>query len=407
MDAESSAAARGQPPSVTAAWVAWGIFYLIIAGYVLAGTSHTVTPIYRQAALNWFSGKPLYTDTGGGFIYLPQAILSFAPFAALPPLAGDLLWRLLTVTAYAYGVRTLADFVGRRWGVELFPAMTYLCIPLAWQAAVNGQATLPVTALMILSVVELANRRWWRATLWLILGLAVKPMITFLLLLAAALYRPMRARLLAGIAVLFVTPFLLQSPRYVIEQYRGWSVMLQAASDIGPWPHLSPQSRWSMTGPVSPWPHFFGLLETVGIVIPPAEQTAIRVVAATLTLVLCMVAVRKHCRVQGAVFLLAFHACFLTLFSPRTEPNSYSVVAPAIAVLFAQAWVVERRLVAAIGLAVMDAGIARTYEVGRILAPDTPPIWLAPLMCLCFFAYAVNCLLRPINHAASATLDPA
>jgi len=378
------------PRDVIAAWAAWGIFYLVMAGIVLSGSQRTVTPVYWQATVNWFTGHPLYTQTGHGFIYLPQAGIVFAPFAALPPLAADVLWRLLTVTAYAVGVRRLANLGGRDAGAELFPLMTCLCIPLAWDSARNGQATLLATALMIFAVVDLADRRWGRVALWLLLGLAVKPMLAFLLLLAGLLYRPMRIRLLAGIALLAAVPFLLQRPDYVLDQYREWARMLVIGAKLG-----ADQS----------WAQIFGMLSTAGIEVAAPFQTGIRATAALLTVALCLLARQRNTPAQAAVFLFVLHGCFLMLFSPRTENNTYSALAPAIAVLCAQAWLVTFRPRTGMGLATLAAGILGSYEIGRRLVPGSPPNWLAPLMCVCFTAYAVVRLLHGENNPAAQGAD--
>jgi hypothetical protein len=159
------------------AWIAWAIFFLVIAGIVVSGSDRTVTPEYRHAVERWLRSEPLYNDTGNGLIYLPHAAAPFAPFAVLPAPLGDVLWRLLTVFAFAAGVRRLATHGGGDSGRELFPLMTALCIPLAADSARNGQATLLVTAMMVLAVADLAPRaaggaplcgwrRDWRSSRW-------------------------------------------------------------------------------------------------------------------------------------------------------------------------------------------------------------------------------------------------
>ena len=66
-----------------------------------------------------------------------------------------------------------------------------VAIPLAWDCARNGQATLIMTGFMLLAVVDAAHSRWWRATLWLALSVAIKPLAIVLVLLIAATDRPM------------------------------------------------------------------------------------------------------------------------------------------------------------------------------------------------------------------------
>ncbi len=367
------------PHAVRMAWAAWGLLFLIMAGIVLSGGDRTVTGNYWQAGASWLSGRPLYAETGHGFIYLPQAAIAFAPFSVLPPVIAGVLWRLLTVGAYAYGVRHLARLGEDHTGIALFPLMTALCLPLASDSARNGQATLLVTAMMILAVIDLADQRWTRAAVWLCVGVAIKPLGTFLLLLAAVLYKPVRGRLLATMACVAVVPFLMQRPDYVISQYRAWATMVTIGAHVG-----SAQD----------WAQLFGLLSIAGLHVSAVVQTAMRAAAAVLTLGVCLFAARRQTAAQAAVSLFVLHACFLMLFSPRTENNTYAVLAPGIAVLCAQAWLIEGRRLAGVALAALAIITAGGYELGRRILPASPPTWLAPLMTVCFAVYAVGRVWR-------------
>jgi hypothetical protein len=73
------------------------------------------------------------------------------------------------------GLRGFAALAGEKTGKELFPLMTLVAIPLAWDCARIGQATLIMTGFMLLAVVDAARSRWWLATLWLALSVAIKP----------------------------------------------------------------------------------------------------------------------------------------------------------------------------------------------------------------------------------------
>jgi len=365
--------------AVRFAWAAWGLLFLIMAGIVISGGDRTVTGNYWQAGASWLAGRPLYAGTGHGFIYLPQAAIAFAPFSALPPLIAGVLWRLLTIGAYAYGVRCLASLGEDHAGIALFPLMTALSLPLAWDSARNGQATLLVTALMILAAVDLADQRWTRAALWLCLGVAVKPLGTFLLLLAAVLYKPVRGRLVAALAFVAVIPFLMQRPDYVISQYRAWAAMLTVGAHVGS---------------AEDWAQLFGLLSIAGLHLSTVVQTVMRAAAAVLTLTVCLFAKRRQASAQAAVSLFVFHACFLMLFSPRTENNTYAALAPGIAVLCAQAWLIESRRLVGVALAALAVITAGGYELGRRILPASPPTWLAPLMTVFFTAYAVSRVWR-------------
>ena len=57
---------------------------MTISILILAGSDHSVVSTYRDATIQWFAGRDIYTDTGHGFLYLPVAAILFAPFAWLP-----------------------------------------------------------------------------------------------------------------------------------------------------------------------------------------------------------------------------------------------------------------------------------------------------------------------------------
>src|SRR5512139_4076667 len=218
------------------AWLAWAVLFAVVAALVLAGNRRTVTGNYREAAFLWFLGKDLYTGaigTGHGFLYLPQAAILFAPFAWLPLAAGEIAWRAVSIGAFAIGLRRYASLGGREAGAELFPLMTALSLPLAFSCFRNGQATVLIAALMMLAVAEIADGKWVRAAIWLSLGLALKPLVLVLTLLAGALYKPMRAPLLAGTAAVLAFPFLFQGPGYVMSQYQSFVASTQVTAGLG------------------------------------------------------------------------------------------------------------------------------------------------------------------------------
>jgi hypothetical protein len=189
----------------------------------------------------------------------------------------------------------------------------------------------------------------------------------------------MRWRLLAGLAVLFLVPFLAQRPAYVASQYEQWLTA------------LGPISRVGLDGVFA---QLFGMLAAAGLAVSTTIQTSIRAGAALLTIWLCADASRRHTPAQAAVFLFALNVCYLMLFSTRTENNTYSALAPALAVSFAQEWSVMRRPLVGAGLALLALGILGSYELGRRLAPGLPPSWLAPLMGVCFMAFVVFQVLQ-------------
>ena len=371
-----------------AAWLAWGLLFLVLVALVLAGNRRTVTGNYREAALLWFRGEEIYTGAGTGFLYLPQAAILFAPFAWLPLMLGEIAWRAVSVGSFAIGLRRYASLAGRETGAELFPLMTALSLPLAFSCFRNGQSTIPIAALMMIAVADIADRRWSRAAAWLSLGVALKPLVIVLSLLAGALYRPMRGRLLAGTAILLASPFLFQAPAYVVSQYQSCAASMQATARLG----LDAY-----------WAHFFGMLKVAGIPVSSSVQTGIRLLAAGGTVWLCRLARDRYPADRAAVWLYALSVCYLMLFNPRTENNTYAMLGPAIAVFCGQALLVERRPKPAAALAAAAVCILGSPQITKGITPPPQSVWLAPLVCVGFLAFLVFTLTARNGGTARET----
>jgi len=133
---------------------------------------------------------------------------------------------------------------------------------------------------MLLAVVDVARNRWWRATLWLSLGVAVKPLAIVLVLLIMATYRPMTWRVLVGMILLALSPFAAQHPEYVAHQYTACLRIMMTAAHVG-------VAAYGWTTP-------FTALRVAGLDIPERIQTVIRLVAAMVTLALCTLTKRRH-----------------------------------------------------------------------------------------------------------------
>ncbi|HSQ78179.1 MAG TPA: glycosyltransferase 87 family protein, partial [Nitrospirota bacterium] len=222
--------------------------------------------------------------------------------------------------------------------------------------------------------VDVARSRWWRATLWLSLGVAVKPLAIVLVLLIMVIYRPMTWRMLLGTAAIALMPFVAQHPAYVLQQYAAFLHSTTKAVHVGV--------------VVQGWSSPFSALRLVGVDLPEHVQTALRLVAALATLVLCVLARRRHDAVHSAIFVFSLAVAYLMLFSPRTENNTYAMLGPAIAVFLAEAFFVEKRspgegiLLGSIAVALLGS---RLLE--RLLTPHAGTSWVSPLMAVCFAGY--------------------
>ncbi len=373
-DANVKMASLSDGSAIRYAWIGWAALFLVMAAFIVSGSGRTVVPAYREGAVSWLAGEIIYKHPGvGGFVYLPQAAILFVPFSMLPVLVGEVFWRLVNIGVFALGIRGLARLAGERSERDLFPLMTLVSIPLAWDCARNGQATLALTGLMLLSIVAVARSRWWRATLWLSLGVAVKPLAIVLVLLIMAIDRPMTWRVLLGMAAVALAPFATQHPAYVLQQYSAFLHSTTMAAHVGV--------------VVQGWSSPFSALRLAGVDLPEHVQTALRLAAAFATLALCVLARRRHDAARSAIFVFSLAVVYLMLFSPRTENNTYAMLGPAIAVFLAGAFLIEKRPGEGLLLGGIAAALLGSRLLERLLTPHADTSWVSPLMAACFAAY--------------------
>jgi alpha-1,2-mannosyltransferase len=376
---------------ITAA--AWIALFLTISAIIAVSGKRSVVPEYRNAAHNWIVGQHLYDRTGvGGFVYFPQAAVLYIPFALFPTTVGEILWRLVMVSVFSLSLYRFGQIAGERSAGEFFPLLSLVTIPLVWDCARNGQATLIITGLMLLAVSDIVRSRWWRATLWLSLGVAIKPLVLVLVLLVMAIDRRMSWRLLLGMGVMALSPFLTQAPDYVSRQYIEFFQNTITAAHVGV----------SVRGWTSP----FTALRALGIIdVPENIQTAVRLASALVTLYLCFLVKRRLKPSLATLYLFTFASLYIILFSPRTENNTYAMLSPAIAAFLASAFLIEHKSVQSMLLSGMALSLVGSRFIERMLAPHTEQVWLAPLIAVLFAIYALARLwmhmANPIPGAAA------
>ncbi len=373
-----------------AGWLVWltlaGSITFTVLLSIWLGQERSVTPAYCSAVENWFAGEPLYTMQGHGFLYLPQAALVFAPWAILPHSTCEIVWRLSIIAVLAFSVVRLTRLLngdGRWYGV-----LSLAAAAMGWGCARNGQSTLLITGLMILAVVDLAESRWWRATILLAIAFAFKPFAIVLILLAAVIYPQMSWRLAIGLFVVAIAPFAMQRPDYVISQYVAFNQSLQITIDVGD------SEKWAQV---------FGMLEVAGLKVPSSARTILRLIAAVATLFLCWKASRNLSPQRSAYYLYSLAACYLMLFNSRTEGNTYAMVGPVYGVLLAEALFQKNRgtvvvwaMSSAIVLSVLN------YDLAVLITSRPDAIWISPLVCVGVTGYLVLRLCQDLRRASSA-----
>ncbi len=162
-------------------------------------------------------------------------------------------------------------------------------------------------------------------------------------------------RVMLGTGIVALAPFLAQHTDYVLRQYNGFLHNTVTVAHVG-----VVSQGWSTP---------FTALRVAGLSVPEHIQTLIRIAAAFATLLLYLVVKRRYDANNRAVFLFSLAALYIILFSPRTETVTYALIAPAIAVFLARAYVVEKRRGESIRLAVIAIAITAYWGLQRLIAP--------------------------------------
>jgi len=384
---------RGRSAAWWAALGLWLVAFLVIAGDIVRRpASHTTTPTYRLASTNWWAGIDPYTyNSHSGFMYFPQAAILYTPFTWGPTLLGDLLWRAAVFMLFGYAlVRLARTFLTSEGRVSssTFLVLTLLAVPSSLASLRNAQFDLPLAAFIVLATAEIAKARWKAATLWLCLAFALKPLAAVPLLLFGALYfRTLLPRLVLGLAILFLIPFLNLHPVFVAHEYRRCVETLLWAAQ----PH---EPKFS---------DLAALLEHVHVTVPDAILTVLRLISALIFLGLGAWAVRSKNAVEAAWIIGALAATYLMLFNPRTETCSYVMLAPFTATLALHEWPRRRWLAWALGIG--SICLACDSLPGLFHLTDR---WLKPLVAVLFLPVLVAFITRrqdePPNGSAAHQL---
>jgi len=310
--------------ALRAAVFIWAVYACVLAIImVFQPDIGKVMTIYRDASAAWWSGEAIYVASSRqGFFYLPHAAILLTPILFFPVVVGEMLWRLVLVGLLAWSVWQLAGAFGggrRRW---TFLIMTVVAVALSLSAARYGQTNVPLAAFIALAVVSLGRAAWESSALWLLLSVASKPVGLVACLLAGACYpRKMILPLACGAVLFGAVTFIHPDPRYVAGQYTLFGETMGFAQ-------LTPKHSFCDVQ---------GLLRTFGWLPPHALMTAVRVLAAAAVLLLAWLSVRRYDAARGAFLCMLLAAIYLLLFNPRTESNSYVLLAPFIGVLVADA----------------------------------------------------------------------
>lgn len=368
-------------------WGLWGAITIAVVVYsIVKPGEHTVSPTYWEASRQWWASQEMYgrrdesPEALHGFLYLPQAAILATPFAYLPLIVAECLWRVCNIGTLAWAMWRLAPTISLHARGRYFAVASGIAMPVIALSAQNGQFNIVVLGVMILGVVEAVQGRAWRGAFWLALAVAIKPPAIVLALLMGALEPRLRWRGLAALAAFGTLPWFRLDWPYVWQEHRSFAEKLDVAS--------RPLHRF--------YQDIGGLLWTLDILPPKNSWPVIRLSGAIVTLAICWFARRRLCRQDWMLHTLALALLYILLFNPRTESPTYAMLAPVVGVFGALAFL-GRRYVLGTLAALSSLATALNYE---LTAPHER--WLQPSIALAWFFVLGGMILRPAPERPEA-----
>lgn len=398
------------------AWVVWlgTLIVISIAVWRTAATpdpkdDRTVTTNYRVAAEHFWSSQPMYSEGQHGWLYPPQGAVVYSPFAMIPSVPlGEVLWRVVITGLYAWALWKLAALTAkatRRRSVlgevderaaagGVFLLLTAGSIALAAGCMRNGQMNLPLGAMFILAGAAIAERKWWPAALWLGLAVAAKPIAVPVVLVMGAIVPRLWWRLAVVMVAVLLLPYVNPDWGYVTQQYQAALAKMREAGEPGAGVFSD------LNGMLQMMPLMGSGDRAAPDPIGAGAMTLLRGVMGLATLGMAALAMWKVAKRELAVLLvLTVCVCYLMLFNPRTEGNSYVMLAPLLAAWVVVCWV-ARRGVAYAGI----AGLILLASAHEFHKDKLKTVWVRPLIAAVMMAGAgwviVQDARRPVLKAS-------
>lgn len=388
-----------------AAAVVWGLVAAAITVRVLVAAphSHNVFPVYRQAAWNWVEGHDLYAPQPGldVFHYSPLVAAGTVPVALLPVKIGSVAWRLANLGVYLGGLAWCCRAVWPHLSPGRRGVLFLLVVPLSIPSLNNGQSNALVLGLMLAGLAAVARERWALAA-----GLAAGAVLFKLypialgMLLSAAFPRRFGGRFAVAVAAGLLVPFALQSPEYVLGQYRSWvnSVATDDRSQL----------------PLHLWLRDIRLVFQVWLVpLGGTAFVALQLAAAGGVAALCVAGRRRGWTVPHLLTAtLGLGCCWMTVFGPMVESCTWILVAPPLALGLVEAWAGGRAPVAravlalAFGLFLLDQSFG-WWRGGRAFRGLAVQPIAGSLLFVALVAQAVRDLRRTPDAGGGDTPHPA
>ncbi|MFE0013669.1 glycosyltransferase family 87 protein [Mesorhizobium sp. NPDC059054] len=359
---------------------------LIIAA--LKPEVRSVLVAYDFGTQSFYSHSTLYNlESTMGYLYAPGFAALYAPFYALGPAVGGLLWRGLGVGLLTFVVFKQVKRLDTANTTEIGSLAMFIAIPLSLGAVRNGQATILLTAACWLLTLNALDRRRGATLLWALIALLVKPTAIVMVLLVGALRPKLIPHLVIAILLVFAIPYAFAPADYVTSQNIEFVRLLSSMSS----------NRSSAFEPAD----FTGVLTAFGIEVSSSVAMLVRMLAAGMMLATVVWIDRRAGRHRAfAIFLMA--TCYMTVFNPRVESNTYVMLAVplAVAISYLKLRIPGQPLVSACGILVFIAGLTGAHaHIHTMLNPWFKPLVMT-LVAIPVFVWLLEVALHPRQKSA-------
>ena len=306
--------------------------------YHLHGRHIGIYPLFEKSGQSWLHARDLYSTNNAldTFRASPLIAAMLAPVSMLPSNIGSVILRSFSLWLYLLGLhRWMRSALGISPGSTAAAAVFLLAIPLSIKVLVDVQTTGAAIGLLLLATAVIPQKRWFTAALLSALSVMLKAYpIGFALTLAAVYPLKFAPRFILATVVLLAIPFLLQRPTYVAGQYHQWvsSGLSYHKGESTPatQPMPSTNAKLKMYSD-TPFCDVRILLHLLNVDPSPTQYLLLETATGLAIALLC---IRLRCtgipQCELLTIILGLTCCWMTVFGPATESQTYIFIAPSI-----------------------------------------------------------------------------
>jgi len=374
--------ASPQPPGrsvweIAALW-AWVVLALGISLRFVFGQdpahNNVYLKVFAPAAQSFLAGRELYLSgdlPAGGFRYPPVCCTLLLPFAACGPVLGSILWRLCNFAVLLLSVRA-ADRAGFPFAMTSRERALFLVLLMVATTTSlnNGQANAMILGLLLLATTGVLAGRCAGPGAWISGSTALKVYPLAYGLVLAVLRPRLIPWLLLFVAVAGLLPFALQSPGYVLDQYRALYETLRKEDRTGDLVNAYRDLRL--------------LTDSAGLPMSELVFWSLQLLCGFGIVLVCGLLRRGGASLARVLdYALSLTMCWFMLLGPATEKATYALLGPTLAWPLLAAWRERHRCqLLAFGVANLMVPLSET------VAPNDKMIREGQQWLRCFLPFA-------------------